>query len=80
MSADPRPALRRFLARHAGDRAPRDDEDVFAGGYVNSLLALELVRFVERELGVAVRDEDLDLDNFRSIDAISAFVVRRSAP
>jgi acyl carrier protein len=36
------------------------------------------VAFVEREFSVQVGDEDLDLDNFRSIQAISSLVARKS--
>jgi phosphopantetheine binding protein len=44
----------------------------------NSLLAMQLVAFVEKEFGLAVEDEDLDLDNFRSIRAIADFVARKT--
>jgi acyl carrier protein len=43
----------------------------------NSLFALQLLDFVEREFGIAVANEDMELDNFRSIEAIAAFVARR---
>jgi methoxymalonate biosynthesis acyl carrier protein len=36
------------------------------------------VAFVEKEFGIRVEDEDLDLDNFRSIQAISNLVARKS--
>ena len=38
---------------------------------------MQLVAFVEKEFGVAVGDEDLDLDNFRTINAIAALVARK---
>jgi acyl carrier protein len=66
--------LSRFFRNH--DLAP--EEDIFALGFVNSLLAMQLVQFVEKEFGVRVEDEDLDLDNFRSIAAITRLVERKS--
>ena len=32
---------------------------------------MQLVAFVEKEFGITVADEDLDLDNFRTVDAIA---------
>lgn len=49
-----------------------DDDDFFRLGLVNSLRALEIVVYVETTFGVSV--EDLDLDNFRTIERIALFV------
>jgi acyl carrier protein len=38
---------------------------------------MQLVQFVETTFGVSVESEDLDIDNFRSIDALSSFVERK---
>lgn len=51
-----------------------DDEDIFASGLVNSLLALEIVTYLERTFSIEVESEDMDIDNFRTINAISHFV------
>jgi acyl carrier protein len=73
--------IKEFLSRFFRAHELQPEEDIFALGFVNSLLAMQLVAFVEKELGVTVADEDLDLDNFRSIQAIADFVARkRSAP
>lgn len=56
-----------------------DDDDIFRLGLVDSLFALQLVLFVEQEFGLRVEGEELDLDNFCSIDAISSFVSRKMA-
>jgi methoxymalonate biosynthesis acyl carrier protein len=57
----------------------QDDEDIFALGFVNSLFALQLVMFVEKEFNMAVSDDDLHIDNFRSIGAIAALIERKDA-
>jgi methoxymalonate biosynthesis acyl carrier protein len=62
--------IREFLARYLRNHQLRDDEDIFALGFVNSLFAMQLVMFVEKEFGVAIDNEDLEIDNFRSIAAI----------
>lgn len=72
-------AIRDFLGQFVRQHDLKDDEDIFATGYVNSLFVMQLVLFVEKDLGVVVSDEDLEFDNFRSIDAIAAFVARKRA-
>lgn len=71
--------VREFLARHIRGHQLQDSDDIFALGFVNSLFAMQLVTFVEVQFAVTVDNEDLDLDNFRSIDRIVAFVTRKAA-
>lgn len=70
--------IKEFLSRFFRNHDLKPEEDIFALGFVNSLLAMQLVAFVEKEFGIKVEDEDLDLDNFRSINAISSLVARKS--
>lgn len=76
---DNKAKIRAFLARFFRDHQLADDEDIFASGYVNSMFAMQLVQFVESDFGIAVESEDLELDNFRTVNAISALVERKSA-
>lgn len=71
--------IKEFLSRFFKSHDLKAEEDIFALGFVNSLLAMQLVAFVEKEFGVRVEDEDLDLDNFRSINAISALIAKKKA-
>ncbi len=70
--------IKAFLARFFRNHELKDDEDIFALGFVNSLLAMQLVQFVEKEFSVSIGDDDLDLDNFRSINSIDALVERKA--
>ena len=76
---DPLDGTKEFLSRYFKNHDLKPDEDIFALGFVNSLLAMQLVAFVEKEFGIRVEDEDLDLDNFRTIQAISNLVARKQA-
>lgn len=69
-----RPKVREFLSRFFKNRELADDDDIFELGFVNSLVAMQLVQFVEKEFALTVEDDDLDLDNFRSIDSIASLV------
>lgn len=70
--------IREFLGRFFRNREIEDQEDIFSLGFVNSLLAMQLVQFLEKEFGIAVEDDDLDIDNFRTITALDALVARKS--
>lgn len=69
--------IQAFFASSLNGQVPGVAEDVFARGYVNSLFALQLVTFVESQYDLTITPEDLDLDNFRTIERIAAFVVRK---
>jgi acyl carrier protein len=69
--------LKGFFATATAGNTPGPDEDYFALGLVNSLLALELVAHVERRFGIEVDVEDLDLDHFRTMNRVTAFVRRK---
>jgi acyl carrier protein len=72
-----RALIREFLDQHVGGAHFTDDEDIFASGYLNSLFAVQLVMWVEQTFGTPVASEDLDLANFRTVEAIDEFVGRK---
>ena len=49
-------------------------QDIFQLGFVNSLFALELVMFLEKTFGITIRNEELQIDNFRTAKSIAAQV------
>jgi methoxymalonate biosynthesis acyl carrier protein len=69
--------IRDFVSRFFRGHDLGDGEDMFATGFVNSMFAMQLVQFVETTFGITVESEDLEIDNFRSIDAIAALVERK---
>jgi methoxymalonate biosynthesis acyl carrier protein len=69
--------IREFVSRFFRGHELADDEDIFASGFVNSMFAMQLVQFVETTFGITVESEDLEIDNFRTLDAIAALVGRK---
>jgi methoxymalonate biosynthesis acyl carrier protein len=66
----------RFLTEQLrADLGPEDP--IFGSGLANSLFAMQLVLFVEREFGIAVENEDLELSNFETVDSIVRLVARK---
>ncbi|MFE9683974.1 acyl carrier protein [Streptomyces sp. NPDC002701] len=77
MNTDARARIAAYLSRFFPVYDLGDDDDIFALGYVGSLFALQLVTFVEDEFGITVEDGDMELENFRTLGALDAFVTRR---
>lgn len=68
-----------FMARAFERDSVPVDEDIFASGFTNSLFAMQLVDFVERQFGVEVDADDLQIDNFRTVARVAALVERKTA-
>ena len=68
-----------FLTRFFRNHEVNDDENIFALGFVNSLFAMQLVMFLEKEFDIKIDNKDLDLNNFKTINAIANLVIRKSA-
>jgi methoxymalonate biosynthesis acyl carrier protein len=66
-----------FLLTNLRNRELTCDQDIFALGLVNSLFAMQLVNFVETEFGVSVEQEDLEIENFNTINAIADLICRK---
>jgi betaine-aldehyde dehydrogenase len=57
---------------------PSLDSDLFETGALDSLGFVELLVHLEQEFGVRTSLKDMELDNFRSIASIAAFVLGRN--
>lgn len=66
--------IREFIIGRFPQLEIADDEDIFAMGFVNSLFAMELVMFIEKTFAITITNGDLQLDNFRTIEAMAALV------
>lgn len=56
-----------------------DDASFLRSGIIDSSGVLELVQFIEEELGVRVSDADLVPENLDSVTAVVAFADRKRA-
>lgn len=71
--------VRTFLSKYIRNHELSDDDDIFGLGFVNSLFAMQLVMFVEREFGITVGNEDLNMENFGTVNAIVKLVEKKAA-
>ena len=58
---------------------PPADADLFDSGVLDSLAFVELLLRLEQQFGVSVSVDDLELENFRTIERIAEFVAARAS-
>ena len=63
--------------RYIKNRDIKDDDDIFKLGLVNSLFTMQLVMFLENEFHITIQNEELDWENFKSINSITSFVNKK---
>jgi methoxymalonate biosynthesis acyl carrier protein len=68
--------IRSFIEERFPQAELADDQDIFELGFVNSLFAMELVLFIESQFAMEIANDDLTLDNFRTINAMAVLVQR----
>ncbi len=76
---DIKQTIRRFLLDSINIPGINDEDDLFEIGIVNSLFAVQLMTFIEKTFCVEVETDDLDIENFKSLNAASIFVVKKKA-
>ena len=52
----------------------QNDTDLFKGGYVNSLFALEIVMFLEKEFKIKIKNKDITEKNFKTVQSMAEVV------
>lgn len=72
-----------FIVRELGTGQGIDtlthDSDLLAGEVIDSLGIVQLIAFLEGSYGIEVDDDDLDPENFRSVDSIVTFVASKGS-
>ncbi|NMG06758.1 acyl carrier protein [Brasilonema sp. UFV-L1] len=71
------PKIKEFLSRFFRNYDLQPDEDIFSLGFVNSMFAMQLVLFMEQEFQISIDNEDLEFDNFRTINAMTRLIERK---
>ena len=53
-----------------------EDTDLFKGGYVNSLFALQMVMYLEETFKIKIKNKEITEKNFKTIQSIAQVVQR----
>ncbi len=67
-----------FIRGRFPDVEISESEDIFQLGFVNSLFAMELVLFIEKQFAVTIPNDELQIDNFRTAKSMAGLVDRCS--
>lgn len=51
-----------------------DEDHIFRKGFVDSLFAVKLLAFLEQEFDIKIGNEDLNIENFHSVNKIISFL------
>ena len=54
-----------------------DRDDIFELGFVNSLFAMNLISFIEKEFHTTIETEDMEVKNFNTINNIERLIIRK---
>ncbi|MBR7833508.1 acyl carrier protein [Actinospica durhamensis] len=65
-----------FIAHRFPKATITDADDIFSLGFINSLFAMELVMFLEKEFGITLPNNELVIDNFRTVTRMAELVGR----
>lgn len=66
-----------LLHKIGGDVNLDPDDDIFEQGLVNSMFALQLVMYLEKEFAIKIENDDLQLTNFNTVNHIEQFIQRK---
>jgi methoxymalonate biosynthesis acyl carrier protein len=73
--------IRNFITSHLEffEESPEfsDHDDIFELGFVSSLFAMQLVTFVQEQFGVDIKDDDINLSNFSSVNSIVHLIQKK---
>ncbi len=66
--------VHRLLVEALNTQPPSVDADLIESGLLDSLALVELLFALEREFGLSIPLEELDIDTFRSVRTIAGYV------
>ena len=78
MLDDYKSQIRAFVMQYIQNPELNDEDDLFGDGHINSLFAMQLVHFVENTFKIQLGDDDLKMDNFKSISALAEMIIKKS--
>lgn len=58
---------------------PSVETDLMESGLLDSLTLVELMASLEEKFGIGISFDDIELDNFRSVERISDFVIAQKS-
>ena len=70
--------VKRFILSSINFTHLDEDDNLFESGIVNSLFAIQLITFIEKTFSIEVEMDDMDIEDFKSLNATTAFVLKKN--
>lgn len=70
--------IKSYLSRFFRNYDLQDDDEIFRLGFVDSMFAMQLVLYIEKEFRITIENTDLDIDNFKTVNDIASFIARKT--
>lgn len=65
-------------AERIGAEAPKNDDDLFNLGIIDSFTLVDFVTLLEEQYIISIPDSDVNPDNFRTIQLIEQYIKQRT--
>lgn len=65
-----------FMHEHDLD-VLRDEDSLIESGIVDSMGLVKLVSFLEKKYRIKIKEDELDIDNFNNINALTNFINKK---
>ncbi|URZ01272.1 acyl carrier protein [Clostridium felsineum] len=66
--------VRKFIQRFVGGEDFLNDTNIFEEKLVNSLFAMQLVAFIEKEYDITLDNDDIEMNNFKDVNSIAQLI------
>lgn len=76
-NAQARESVRAYIIKSVSVKQLEDDADLFGSGLASSLFAIQLMTFIEKNFSIKVTMDDLDMSNFKTVNAILNFIEKK---
>lgn len=83
MESEIQQALKQFISDQFNVELPSTSADLIEAGILDSFMLIEVVMYMETEFSVTIELDDLEMDNFVTVESMARFVMTRqpaSAP
>lgn len=64
-----------FIMKYSRLNNIGEDQDIFQLGFANSLFAMQLILFMEKEFDISISNDEISLDNLNTIHNICKFIM-----
>ena len=54
-----------------------DSDNIFEMGFVNSLFAMKLLTYIEKEFNISVENDEIEIANFSSVNNIVGLISKK---